>query len=54
MTSREPQPVPEGVNRSNRPKAPAASPRPNKLTVEQAFEMVLDRYEDALKELADK
>lgn len=54
MTSKTPQPMPEGMNRGNRPKAPPAPHRPNNLTVEQAFQMVLERYEDALKELADK
>lgn len=46
MSSKESQPMPEGINRSNRPKAPAAPPKPNKLTIEQAFEMVKSKDED--------
>lgn len=34
-----------------RPKAP---PRPNNLTLEQAFEIMLEKYKDALDELSKK
>lgn len=54
MTAKAPQPMPEGMNRDNRPKAPAAPPRKNNLTVEQAFEIMFEKYKDALEELADK
>lgn len=57
MTAKAPTPMPEGMNRENRPKAPAAPPRkakPNNLTLEQAFEIMFEKYKDALEELADK
>ena len=60
MTAKAPTPIPEGMNRDNRPKAPAAPPRktalanPNNLTLEQAFDIMFEKYKDALEELADK
>jgi hypothetical protein len=54
MTARAPQPMPEGMNRNNRPKAPAAPPKPNSLSLEQAFEIMFEKYKDALEELVEK
>lgn len=57
MTAKQPTPMPIGIDR---PKAPAAPPRkpalvtPNLLTLEQALNMMLEKYEDALKELSEK
>ena len=57
MTAKQPTPMPEGISR---PKAPAAPPRkpassnPNNLTLEQAFDIMFEKYEDALEELSDK
>lgn len=51
MTAKAPTPMPEGVVR---PKAPAAPPKPNNLTLEQAFEIMFEKYKDALQELAEK
>lgn len=57
MTAKQPTPMPEGISR---PKAPAAPPRkpalarPNNLTLEQAFDIMFDKYEDALQELSEK
>lgn len=38
----------------SRPKAPIAHPKPNNLTLEQAFDIIFDKYEDALQELSEK
>jgi hypothetical protein len=60
MTAKQPTPMPEGVNRENRPKAPAAPPRkpalanPNNITLEQAFDIMFEKYKDALEELSEK
>lgn len=102
MTTREPTPMPEGISRENRPKAPSAPPkpkdslyinfrdiinggfcadidyesqawlrvlddwskfkaerqeaiaRPNDISLEQAFDYMMGRYSDALKELSEK
>jgi hypothetical protein len=54
MTAKAPTPMPEGVNRENRPKAPVAPPKPNNLTLEQAFEIMFEKYKDVLKELSEK
>lgn len=60
MTAKAPAPMPEGMNKDNRPKAPAAPPKkpapanPNNLTLEQAFDIMFKKYKDALEELADK
>lgn len=56
MTAKAPTPIPEsGV----RPKAPAAPPRscepkPNNITLEEAFEIMFGKYKDALEELSEK
>lgn len=51
MTAKAPTLVPENVKR---PKAPIAPPKPNNLTLEQAFDIMFEKYKDALEELADK
>ncbi|MNL28283.1 hypothetical protein D3C87_1499200 [compost metagenome] len=57
MTAKQPTPMPEGIIR---PKAPAAPPRkpalanPNNLTLEQAFDIMFERYKCALGELSDR
>ena len=57
MTAKQPTPMPEGISR---PKAPAAPPRkpalanPNNLTLEQAFDIMFEKYKDALEELSEK
>jgi hypothetical protein len=57
MTAKQPTPMPEGITR---PKAPAAPPRkpalasPNNLTLEQAFDILFQKYKDALEELSEK
>ena len=51
MTAKQPTPMPEGISR---PKAPAAPPKPNNLTLEQAFDIMFERYKDALEELSEK
>jgi hypothetical protein len=57
MTAKASISMPEGMNRGNRPKAPigptrkSAPPKPNALTLEQAFEIMFEKYEDALEEL---
>lgn len=35
-------------------KPPPAIPKPNMLTLEQAFEIMFEKYKDSLEELADK
>ena len=54
MTAKAPTPMPEGMNRDNRPKAPAAPPKPNNLTLEQAFNIMFEKYKGALEELSQK
>lgn len=54
MTAKAPTPMPEGVNRENRPKAPAAPLKPNNLTLEQAFEIMFEKYKGALEGLSEK
>jgi len=57
MTAKQPTPMPEGITR---PKAPAAPPRkpalanPNNITLEQVFDIMFERYKDALEELSEK
>lgn len=51
MTAKAPTPMPENIQR---PKAPSAPPKPNNVTIEQAFEIMFKKYKDALEELADK
>lgn len=60
MTTKQPTPMPEGMNRENRPKDPAAPPRkpalanPNNITLEQAFDIIFEKYKDALERLSEK
>jgi hypothetical protein len=57
MTAKQPTPMPDGITR---PKAPTASSRkpalanPNNLTLEQAFDIMFEKYKDALDELSEK
>lgn len=51
MTAKAPTPMPENIVR---PKAPTAPPKPNNLTLKQAFEIMFERYKDALEELSEK
>ena len=57
MTAKQPTLMPEGISR---PLAPAAPPRkpalanPNNLTLEQAFDIMFERYKGALEELSEK
>lgn len=51
MTTKAPTPMPENVQR---PKAPSAPPKPNNLTLKEAFNIMFEKYKGALEELADK
>jgi hypothetical protein len=60
MTAKQSTPIPEGMERGNRPNAPAAPPRkpalsnPNNLTLEQVFDIMFEKYKDALEELSER
>ena len=54
MTSRAPQPMPEGTNRANRPKAPDAPRSPTNMNIEEAKQTLFEheaRMENIDKEL---
>ncbi|WP_391558988.1 hypothetical protein [Robertmurraya sp.] len=56
MTAKAPTPMPEDIQRSKAPTAPPRScePKPNNLTLEQAFEIMFEKYKGALQELSEK
>lgn len=56
MTAKAPTPIPENVKRPKAPAAPSrrGEPKPNNLTLEQAFEIMFEKYKDALEELSGK